>query len=92
MLKVVSQKTVELIREKIINTQLVKLPVNDETIQIIYDWFEDEEICLANAEADGEVVDQTYFRDICLAVNELFIGETEAINIDDLNEKLSCQK
>lgn len=88
MLKKVSQETVELIKEKILNAKIVELPITGENVQIIYEWFEDEEISLANAEADGEEVDQAYFDLICRVVDELFIGDGKALNLADLNKRL----
>ena len=88
MLKIASAKTVALIKEKIINMQIVKLPINCETIQIVYNWFEDEEISLANAEAEGEMVDPVYFQDICKAVDELFCGSGSFPDLEELNKRL----
>ena len=88
MLKKISEKTVELIKEKILNAELVKLPITEESLEIIYDWFEEEEVTLANAKAEGEKVAQLYFDDICKAVDELFSGDEMSPDLNYLNEKL----
>lgn len=89
MLKKVSRKTTALIKKKLIDTNIVALPITDETIQIIFDWFDEEEITLANAEADGKFIAQRYFDSICLAVDELFENDEEKIDIENLNENLA---
>ena len=67
---------------------MIESPITAESLEIIYEWFEDEEVSLANAEADGETVDREYFNDICKAVDELFSGETESPDLDYLNDIL----
>lgn len=89
MLKTVSKNTSALIKEKLIDTNIVALPITDETIHIIFDWFDEEEITLANAEADGECIDQNYFDNICLAVDELFENDEEKVDINWLNDYLA---
>ena len=88
MLKKASKKTVELIKEKILNTKIVELPITAEKLQLVYDWFESEEIALANAEADGEIIDQLYLKDVSKAVDELFNGDGMYPDLDYLNENL----
>ena len=53
------------------------LPITDDTLQIVFDRFDEEEITLANAEADGKCMDQNDFNNLCLAVNELFENDEE---------------
>lgn len=63
-------------------------PFTEETIQDIFEWFYDEEVALANAEADGQSLDQTYFNDICSAVNDLLCTDDEGPDLDYLNKHL----
>lgn len=72
-----------------VDTNIVALPITDDTLQIVFDWFDEEEITLANAEADGKCIDQNYFNNICLAVNELFENDEEKVDVDHLNDYLA---
>ena len=88
MLKKVSIRTAELIKEKIVDTGISRCPITRESLEIIFDWFDQEEISLANAEADENSVDRTYFNDICNAVNELIEANNETVDLEYLNELL----
>ena len=88
MLRIISQRTVDIIREKLITPQLIKLPITNDSIDIVYEWFENEEITLANAMADGESIDETYLNNVCAALDELFDDEDSYIDLNDLNNKL----
>ena len=86
--KTASPKTIELIKEKIMEGEFPPPPFTEETIQDIFEWFYDEEVALANAEADGQSLDQTYFNDICSAVNDLLCTDDEGPDLDYLNKHL----
>ena len=49
------------------------LPITNNNISILFDWFEAEEITLSNAKTDGEQINVSYFDEICTAVNDLLV-------------------
>ncbi len=85
MLKKISEKTVELIKEKM-NENSLPPPLTKEKLEVIFEWLDNEEVTLANGKADGEVIDEAYFDAICNAVNEFL--KIDDIDIDDLNKRL----
>ncbi len=89
MLKKVSVKTAEFIKEKVIDVGISKFPITNESICDIFDWFEQEEISLANAENDGECVDKIYFDSICKAVDELMETGDIVVDLEHLNDVIS---
>jgi len=91
MLKKVSSRTAKRIKEKMIDTGLVSLPIDAEAIDVIFEWFWNEEISLANAKADGESVDEKYVTEICRAVDELLETEEDQVDLDHLNGILAKQ-
>lgn len=88
MLKKASQQTAKLIKEKLLDTGIVHLPITAKTISIVFDWFDEEEVSLANAEAAGVDVDEKYFNDVCNATSELLETEEEKVDIVHLNSMI----
>ena len=69
MLKKANRSTAVLVKEKLVDAQIVDLPIDSKTISVIFDWFDEEEISLANAKADGEAIDESYLEYIFIAVD-----------------------
>ena len=90
VLKKVGDKTAKLIKEKVLPQKSITLPITEENLEMIFNWFEEEEISLANDESDGVSVDRDYFNAICKAVDELLETADEEVDIIDLNQKLSA--
>ena len=89
MLKRTNLSTAVLIKEKLIDTQIIALPINTEKISVVFDWFDAEEISLANAKADGESIDERYLKHICTAVDDLLETDKEKVDIEYLNQLIA---
>lgn len=90
MLKKANRSTAVLVKEKLIDTKIVALPIDTATINIVFDWFDEEEISLANAKADGEAIDEKYLEYICIAVNDLLETDVEKVDIEHLNQLIAA--
>ena len=90
MLKKANRSTAFLIKEKLVDAQIVALPIDTETISVVFDWFDEEEISLANAKADGEVIDEKYLEYICIAVDDLLETDAEKVDIEYLNQLIAA--
>ena len=90
MLKKANQSTAVLIKEKLVDTKIVALPIDTATINIVFDWFDEEEISLANAKADGEAIDEKYLEYICIAVDDLLETDVEKVDIEYLNQLIAA--
>ena len=88
MLKKVNNTTLALIKNRAIPQTNIICPITSNDIDILFDWFEMEEITLSNAKADNEHIDTVYFHAVCVAVNDLLTTDEEAIDLDDLNRRL----
>lgn len=89
MLKRINRSTAILIKEKLVDAQIVDLPIDSETISTVFDWFDEEEISLANAKADDEAIDERYLECVCIAVDDLLETDTEKVDIEYLNQLIS---
>ena len=89
MLKKVNRSTAVLVKEKLVDAQIVDFPIDTKTISVVFDWFDEEEISLANAKADGEVIDDRYLEYICIAVNDLLETDAEKVDIEYLNQLIA---
>ena len=89
MLKKANRSTAVLVKEKLIDTKIVSLPIDTETISVVFDWFDEEEISLANAKADGEAIDERYLEYICIAVDDLLETDVEKVDIEYLNQLIA---
>ena len=89
MLKKANRSTAVLVKEKLVDAQIVDLPIDSKTISVVFDWFDEEEISLANAKADGEVIDDRYLEYICIAVNDLLETDAEKVDIEYLNQLIA---
>ena len=90
MLKKANRTTAVLVKEKLVDTKIVSLPIDTETISVVFDWFDEEEISLANAKADGEVIDEKYLEYICIAVDDLLETDVEKVDIEYLNQLIAA--
>ena len=90
MLKKANRSTAVLVKEKLIDTKIVSLPIDTETISVVFDWFDEEEISLANAKADGEAIDEKYLEYICIAVDDLLETDVEKVDIEYLNQLIAA--
>ena len=90
MLKKANRSTAVLVKEKLVDTKIVALPIDTATINIVFDWFDEEEISLANAKADGEAIDEKYLEYICIAVNDLLETDVEKVDIEHLNQLIAA--
>ena len=90
-IKTVSQPTVELLKADLDKIG-VSVPLRKEDLTVIYDWFQDREIELSNALADGESIDPDHLNSISRAADDFRIYEGENdIDLDDLNNKLEAK-
>ena len=89
MLKKANRSTAVLVKEKLVDTKIVPLPIDTATINVVFDWFDEEEISLANAKADGEAIDEKYLEYICIAVNDLLETDVEKVDIEYLNQLIA---
>ncbi len=90
-IKTVSQPTVELLKTDLDKIG-VSVPLRNEDLAVIYDWFQDKEIELSNALADGESIDPDHLNLISRAADDFRIYEDEnEINLDDLNNRLGAK-
>ena len=90
MLKKANRTTAVLVKEKLVDTKIVSLPIDTETISVVFDWFDEEEISLANAKADGEAIDEKYLEYICIAVDDLLETDVEKVDIEYLNQLIAA--
>jgi hypothetical protein len=90
MLKKANRSTAVLVKEKLVDTKIVPLPIDTATINVVFDWFDEEEISLANAKADGEAIDEKYLEYICIAVNDLLETDVEKVDIEYLNQLIAA--
>ena len=90
-IKTVSQPTVELLKADLDKIG-VSIPLRREDLTVIYDWFQDREIELSNALADGESIDPDHLNSISRAADDfrIYEGENE-IDLDDLNNRLEAK-
>ena len=90
-IKIVSQPTLELLKANLDEIG-VNIPLRREDLPIIYDWFQDREIELSNALADGESIDPDHLNSISRAADDfrIYEGENE-IDLDDLNNRLKAE-
>ncbi len=90
-IKTVSQPTVELLKADLDKIG-VSIPLRREDLTVIYDWFQDKEIDLSNALADGESIDPDHLNSISRAADDFRIYEGENdIDLDDLNNRLKAE-
>lgn len=89
MLKKANHSTAVLIKEKLVDSKIIALPINAENICVVFDWFDTEEISLANAKADGEVIDERYLGLVCTAVDDLLETDEEKVDIEYLNQLIA---
>jgi hypothetical protein len=93
MLRKVSNSTIELIKGNDI-LKLLKLstPLTDEDVDILFDYFEQQEINCVQLKESGKQIDKDYFVKICKAVDDFLIDDdNNNIDISDLNEKLKTE-
>lgn len=68
----------------------IVLPLTENAIDTLFDYFETEEIGLAKDQELRISYDEQYMKDICQAVNDLSpSGDNEVTDIDDLNARLN---
>ena len=90
-IKTVSQPTVELLKADLDKIG-ASIPLRREDLTVIYDWFQDKEIDLSNALADGESIDPDHLNSISRAADDFRIYEGENdIDLDDLNNRLKAE-
>ena len=90
-IKIISQPTLELLKANLDEIGL-NIPLRREDLTVIYDWFQDREIELSNALADGESIDPDHLNSISRAADDfrIYEGENE-IDLDDLNNRLKAE-
>lgn len=90
-IKIISQPTLELLKANLDEIGL-NIPLRREDLTVIYDWFQDREIELSNALADGESIDPDHLNSISRAADDFRIYEGENdIDLDDLNNRLKAE-
>ena len=90
-IKIISQPTLELLKANLDEIGL-NIPLRGEDLTVIYDWFQDREIELSNALANGESIDPDHLNSISRAADDfrIYEGENE-IDLDDLNNRLKAE-
>ena len=90
-IKIISQPTLELLKADLDKIG-ASIPLRREDLTVIYDWFQDKEIDLSNALADGESIDPDHLNSISRAADDFRIYEGENdIDLDDLNNRLKAE-
>lgn len=86
--KLIRDESIELLKSNIDEIG-VHLPISEEDIPTIYEWFQNREIEMANALAASENVDLTELELISNAADDfrIYEGQNE-IDLEDLNNKL----
>ena len=85
----ISDKTIELILNEALGKLKLSLPLSEEAMLDILDYFWEIEGTLANAkECYNEKVDEEYLKAICDVVTEL---SDEGIDLDNLNAMLMAR-
>ena len=86
--KLVRDESIELLKSNIDNIG-VHLPIREEDILTIYEWFQNREIDMANALAAGGDMNLTELDLMSNAADDfrIYEGQTE-IDLDDLNDRL----
>ncbi len=88
----VADSTVRLITKNLIAKLGITLPLCKQSIDILAEYFEAEEISLAQDQADDVPYDEQYMLDICRAVDDFSpCGDNAITDINDLNERLHKQ-
>lgn len=86
----VADSTVKLITKELLSKLGIGLPLNEESADILANYFETEEISLAKEQDAGLKYDEQYMKDICRAVDDFFpSGDYEVLDIEDLNTRLN---
>jgi uncharacterized UPF0160 family protein len=90
MLKKISSGTIKFIKDNNL-LQILKLstPISDDDIDILFKYFEQQEIDYAQSMENGCEIDMEYFNKICKAVDDFLIdGDETNIDLDNLNKQL----
>ncbi|MCM1533418.1 MAG: hypothetical protein NC099_02075 [Corallococcus sp.] len=85
----VADSTVKLITKELLETLLIELPLDESAIDILAEYFENEEISLAQDQDAGIPYDEQYMKDVCRAVDDFYpSGDYETLDVNDLNARL----
>ncbi|MCQ2071103.1 MAG: hypothetical protein MJZ68_08225 [archaeon] len=88
MEKLISDATVKCISDSLSKNNLI-LPLDNNDIETLLEYFEMLEITLSNNKNDGEFVDEDFLNQITDCVDELAIYEDdEYIDLESLNLRL----
>lgn len=88
----VADSTVKLIDKELQSKLKIKLPLDENAVDILAEYFEAEETRLAQDRAENIAYDRQYLTDICRASDDFSpSGDGETTDIDDLNNRLAEQ-
>lgn len=86
--KTISNESIELLKSSFDEIG-VHMPIREEDIPAIYEWFQNREIEMANALADGEDIDPVELELFSKAADDFRIYEGQnKIDLEDLNNRL----
>lgn len=84
-----ADSTVKLITTELLDRLGLSLPLDQNSTDILAEYFETEEIGLAKDQAAHVPYDEQYMQDICRAVIDFYpSGDYDVLDIDDLNTRL----
>lgn len=84
-----AESTVRLITKELLAALEIILPLDEDSADILAEYFETEEIGLAQDQDAHIPYDEQYMKDICRAVDDFYpSGDSEVLDINDLNLRL----
>ena len=92
MLRKIKDSTIELLKKELNNLE-ISLPIEENDIETIFEFFENKEIELSILQDEGEQINQQELDVISIAVDDFLIEANSSISIDldDLNKKLNLK-
>lgn len=88
----VANSTVRLITKDLMIDLDIALPLCERSIDILAKYFEEEEISLAQDQADNIPYNEQYMKDVCRAVDDFSpSADNTVIDINDLNDRIRKQ-
>lgn len=84
-----ADSTVKLITKDLLNKLNITLPLDEDSADVLAEYFESEEISLAQDQEARIPYDEQYMRDICRAVDDFYPSDNyTSLDISDLNSRL----
>lgn len=87
-----ANSTVKLITKTLLTELGITMPLDEDSADILAEYFELEEIGLAKDQEARIPYDEQYMKDICRAVDDFYpSGDYEVLDLNDLNMRLQQQ-